>query len=86
MPKYKHFFAKTIDFIWQILYNAKTKVRISRCGWPSTYARKHSWEMGVVLMREAKLLEIIKLLIRGFIAMTIIAFALIRALVVIICK
>lgn len=37
-------------------------------------------------MREAKLLEIIKLLIRGFIAMTIIAFALIITLVVIISK
>lgn len=37
-------------------------------------------------MREAKLLEIIKLLVRGFIAMTIIAFALIITLVVIISK
>lgn len=37
-------------------------------------------------MREAKLLEIIKLLTRGFITMTIIAFALIIALVVIISK
>ena len=37
-------------------------------------------------MREANLLEIIKLLVRGFIAMTIIAFALIITLVVIISK
>lgn len=37
-------------------------------------------------MREAKLLEIIKLLVHGFIAMTIIAFALIITLVVIISK
>lgn len=37
-------------------------------------------------MKEAKLLEIIKLLIRGLIAMTIIAFALVIALVVIISK
>lgn len=37
-------------------------------------------------MREAKLLEIIKLLIRGLITMTIIAFALIIAVVIIISK
>lgn len=52
------------------------------------HLHKHDFfvRMGVVLMREAKLLEIIKLLIRGFITMAIIAFALIIALVIIISK